>query len=511
MQGLFAGYGGIALTMAAESAPPDRTAYAIGTVQTAQRLGPALGPVIGGAVAQMVGLRNAFLMTSGFYVVALAIVFFLYEERHGPPSRVAAGATAIRFRSVLAFENFILLMAVIFGLQFVDRSYGPILPLYVAQLGTPPQQVPLIAGLIFSVAAGAGAVGNQLCTRLLRWRPARTIMALAAVTGAVRRGAVRSHAHDGRDVPRDAGPRAGAGRRHDHRLHCREQRDPAECARRRIRAAHDGLAGGAGAEPDRLRLHRRDKHPRRVHSRRRHHGSDRRRGLAPHGGQRRRPHRHAAGRGNRKRSDDSCTPRPAAPDPAAIAAAVAVLRSGGVVAYPTDTLYGLAVDPRNDAAVERLFAVKGRDAAVGDCLDRGRRNNGRAGRGQRFRPARAAARVGVLAGTADDRRAGHVRHGGGAGAAGNARRACAGSSRRANVVGGIRRVHHGDERQSRGAAAAVTADEVAATLDELVDFLVDAGPAPGGAPSTIVELVEGRPLLHRAGAVAWDRVLESIE
>ena len=95
VQGLFAGYGGIALTMAAESAPPDRTAYAIGIVQTAQRLGPALGPVIGGAVAQMVGLRNAFLMTSGFYVVALGIVFFLYEERHGRPSRAAAGAAAI--------------------------------------------------------------------------------------------------------------------------------------------------------------------------------------------------------------------------------------------------------------------------------------------------------------------------------------------------------------------------------------------------------------------------------
>jgi DHA1 family multidrug resistance protein-like MFS transporter len=184
VQGLFAGYGGIALTMAAESAPPDRTGYAIGTVQTAQRLGPALGPVIGGTVAQIVGLRNAFLMTSGFYVVALAIVFFLYEERHAQPSRVAAGAAAIRFKSVLAFENFILLMAVIFGLQIVDRSYGPILPLYVEQLGTPAQRVPLMAGLIFSAAAGAGAIGNQLAARLLRWRPARTVMALAAGTGA---------------------------------------------------------------------------------------------------------------------------------------------------------------------------------------------------------------------------------------------------------------------------------------------------------------------------------------
>src|SRR5918993_5258574 len=53
VQGLFAGYGAIALTMAAESAPADRTAYAIGTVHTAQRLGPALGPIIGGVVAQI--------------------------------------------------------------------------------------------------------------------------------------------------------------------------------------------------------------------------------------------------------------------------------------------------------------------------------------------------------------------------------------------------------------------------------------------------------------------------
>ena len=44
LQGLFAGYGALALTMAADAAPRDRMAFAIGTVQTAQRIGPALGP-----------------------------------------------------------------------------------------------------------------------------------------------------------------------------------------------------------------------------------------------------------------------------------------------------------------------------------------------------------------------------------------------------------------------------------------------------------------------------------
>jgi len=89
----------------------------------------------------------------------------------------------VRFRNVLAFENFILLLAVVFGLQIVDRSYGPILPLYVAELGTPLERVPLVSGLIFSIAAGAGAVGNQLCTRLLRVRTPRAIISAAAALG----------------------------------------------------------------------------------------------------------------------------------------------------------------------------------------------------------------------------------------------------------------------------------------------------------------------------------------
>ena len=184
-QGLFAGYGALAITMAAESAPRERTAYAIGLVQSAQRLGPALGPIIGGLVAQMVGLRNAFLVTSGFYVAALILVFFTYDERLVHHMTKRGDGERVSFRNVLAFENFILLMVVVFGLQFVDRSFGPVLPLYVAQLGTPVERVPLVAGLLFSITAGAGAIGNQLCGWLLHRTGARTVITGSAAVGAV--------------------------------------------------------------------------------------------------------------------------------------------------------------------------------------------------------------------------------------------------------------------------------------------------------------------------------------
>jgi DHA1 family multidrug resistance protein-like MFS transporter len=180
IQGLFAGYGAMTLAMAADSAPRDRTAQAIGIVQTAQRLGPALGPVIGGTVAQIVGLRHAFFVTASFYFVALVLVFLTYREPARATHESHGRHHTVTFRSVLAFENFILLMVVVFGLQFVDRSFGPILPLYVTDLGTPVDRVPIVSGLLFSIAAGCAAVGNNLCGGLLKRTSPRAVIAGSA-------------------------------------------------------------------------------------------------------------------------------------------------------------------------------------------------------------------------------------------------------------------------------------------------------------------------------------------
>ena len=54
---------------------------------------------------------------------------------------------------------------------------------------------------------------------------------------------------------------------------------------------------------------------------------------------------------------------PAAPDAAALARAVAVLHDGGLVAFPTETFYGLGVAANDPVALRRVFAVKGRSAS----------------------------------------------------------------------------------------------------------------------------------------------------
>jgi L-threonylcarbamoyladenylate synthase len=195
---------------------------------------------------------------------------------------------------------------------------------------------------------------------------------------------------------------------------------------------------------------------------------------------------------------------------AALAPAVGVLRRGGIVAYATDTLYGLAVDPRSPEAVERLFAAKGRDARAAVPLI-----------AATLEQAPLAALL-----TERDLRVARIFWPGPLSLVAPAHVSIAGAALGGGTTVAIRVPAHDVARalaaafgfcitatsaNPSGLPPACTADEVAAALAGHVDVLLDSGPAPGGPPSTIVDLRHEPPTLVRAGAIAWDRVLESLE
>jgi L-threonylcarbamoyladenylate synthase len=196
---------------------------------------------------------------------------------------------------------------------------------------------------------------------------------------------------------------------------------------------------------------------------------------------------------------------PEHPDAATMIRAAGVLARGGVVAYPTDTLYGLAVDPRNDRAVERLFQAKERAAGVAVPLIAGSIDQAFAvasfsGAEERLARAFWPGPLSILlpAASVISHR---VRGGDGTVAV----RVPAHAVARALPLAFGCAVTATSANRS-GAAPAATAQE-AGTMADVIDALVDAGPAPGGPPSTIVQLTDQGPRLLRAGAIAWDRVL----
>jgi MFS family permease len=182
--GVFAGYGALTVSMAAESVPRERMAEAIGTVQVAQRLGPAVGPVVGGVLAPLVGLRATFLVAAFFYLTAVVTIASAYREPRTRQARAAARGLREVVGELSRTPGFWMVFVVILGLQLVDRSFGPILPLYVERL-VPPGSVTLVAGVLFSVAAVFAALGHWIAAPMLdRWSPRVLIAGASATTAA---------------------------------------------------------------------------------------------------------------------------------------------------------------------------------------------------------------------------------------------------------------------------------------------------------------------------------------
>ena len=200
---------------------------------------------------------------------------------------------------------------------------------------------------------------------------------------------------------------------------------------------------------------------------------------------------------------------PARFDPAQLDPAVDVLRAGGIVAYPTDTLYGLAADPRNPDAVARVFAVKGRPDASALTLIA-------ADLDQAASAAAFSRRASALAKTMWP---------GPLTIVATAKPGLASAALAGGTTVGVRVPRDG---VARGLAArfgfCITATSAnrsgqppttdpQSVLDALpgLDLIVDAGAAPGGAPSTIVDATTDVLRLIRDGAVPWDRVLKSLQ
>ena len=195
-----------------------------------------------------------------------------------------------------------------------------------------------------------------------------------------------------------------------------------------------------------------------------------------------------------------------APQRDALQEAAKWIRMGGLVALPTDTLYGLAADPFRADAVARLLTVKGRAAARALPLIAADANQ-------------IAARLGPLS-PAGERLAAKfwpgpltllipapvtLAHGVAAGTGRVGVRVPAHEIARAICRAADRPITATSANRS-GQPATADPDEVERTLGEDVDLLIDAGPTRGGVPSTIVDVTGAAPRLVRAGAVSWDDI-----
>lgn len=187
----------------------------------------------------------------------------------------------------------------------------------------------------------------------------------------------------------------------------------------------------------------------------------------------------------------------------ALAKACAVLRAGGVVAFPTETYYGLAVDPFNQAALSRLFALKGRAvdkpvllivdspsqlaslvAAIPPPFSRLM---------ERFWPGPLTLVFPGLKSLPEML----TGHGGTIGVRVSSHPVAR------QLVRGFGRPITATSANFSGRPPAVAAGDVLAQLGPEVDAVLDGGETPGGQGSTILGYQEGKVCLLRAGVIPF--------
>lgn len=192
------------------------------------------------------------------------------------------------------------------------------------------------------------------------------------------------------------------------------------------------------------------------------------------------------------------------PSPDAIHAALAALRAGGVVGLPTDTVYGLAVDPSVPGATAALFSLKGRPSTTPlPVLVSGIEQAEQLGIfGVGSRSLAEALWPGALTIVVERHRAARMDLGGSTATIGLRcpshsvpRELC----RRSGPVAATSANRHGEPDLASAA-------EVAEAFPGLL--ILDGGECRG-VSSTVVDATGEEPLLLRAGALAWGEILRT--
>lgn len=186
-----------------------------------------------------------------------------------------------------------------------------------------------------------------------------------------------------------------------------------------------------------------------------------------------------------------------------------VLMGGGIIAFPTDTFYGLGADPFNKDAVDKIYKIKGRDSKKPLLLliDSIAKLNNLA-----EEPSEASTKLiktfwpgpltllfkpkpsipeNITTGLIGIRQPGN--------------------SITRNLLSELSHPLTAPSANISGQAPANSAEEVMARLGNKVDLILDAGFCIGGEPSTLVDTTQTPVQLIRAGAISFEKIHESLK
>ncbi len=185
LAGLLGGYASGATILVATQTPKARSGWALGMLTSGIMAGSIAGPLIGGLLPPLIGIRNTFFASGGVIFITFLATLFLLKEAPRPPRTAAQkAAPAIRPWRLIEHKTRVMTMFVVACLvMFATMSIEPIITVYLMELHT--QSLTLMAGVVMSATALGTIVSasrlGKLADRVGHWRVVTVCLTAAAV------------------------------------------------------------------------------------------------------------------------------------------------------------------------------------------------------------------------------------------------------------------------------------------------------------------------------------------
>ncbi|SES99330.1 MFS transporter [Paenibacillus sp. NFR01] len=187
LNGTISGFNPASIALVSGSTPKPRMGFAMGLMQSGSVAGTILGPLIGGAMADVMGFRPIFYVVGTLLFVASLLAMFLVKESfdRAEAAKVPQISVLEGFKELAKVQQLPALFGVTFLLQFAMISPMSLLPLYVQKLHNSAVDIAFWAGMVSAVTGISNMIASPLLGKLSDKVGAHRILTFALIGAAL--------------------------------------------------------------------------------------------------------------------------------------------------------------------------------------------------------------------------------------------------------------------------------------------------------------------------------------
>lgn len=150
-QGLVSGFIAASLAFISAETPNDKSGFAISFLQSAQSAGTIAGPLLGGLLSDLVGIRPVFLVVSIMCLTSGLLIIIFVKENNFIPNIERRNSTITQFKAMFNNKEIRLIMFLIVISQAGIHFTTPVYPFFVEKLNSNSAYLSTITGILIGI------------------------------------------------------------------------------------------------------------------------------------------------------------------------------------------------------------------------------------------------------------------------------------------------------------------------------------------------------------------------